>query len=148
MKRGLLWIFTTCFVLSSSSTWADEKKPTIRFGLQVAQQQTTIEELKEVWKEAEALGFDTLWVNDHLLASVGPPDAPELEAWTLLAAMAANTAKIQIGAMVTNNTFRHPSVLAKMAATVDHISHGRLIFGIGAGWFEKELKPMGLPFLR
>src|ERR1041384_6062203 len=106
------------------SAHAEDKKPTIRFGLQVAQQQTTIEELKEVWKEAEALGFDTLWTNDHLLASVGPPEAPELEAWTLLAAMATTTSKIPIGAMVTNNLFRSPVIVAKMATTVETISNG------------------------
>lgn len=146
MRLHFLWTVTICVVFSSGSLWAEEKKPVIRFGLQVAQQQTTVEELKEAWKEAEALGFDTLWVNDHLLASVGPPEAPELEAWTLLAAMATSTAKIHIGAMVTNNLFRHPAVLAKMAATVDQLSNGRLILGIGAGWFEKEHQAYGIPF--
>ncbi len=146
MHTSVSWLITACLVLLSVPTQAEDKKPAIRFGLQGAQQQTTVEELKDVWREAEALGFDTLWVNDHLLPSVGPSDGAMLESWTLLGAMAASTSKIQIGCMVTSNTFRHPSILAKMATTVDHLSNGRLIFGIGSGWFKREHEAYGVEF--
>ena len=146
MRTSVCWLVTACLVFLSVPTQAEEKKPAIRFGLQVAQQHTTVEELKEVWQEAEALGFDTLWVNDHLLPSVGPSDGSMLESWTLLGAMAVSTSKIRIGCMVTSNTFRHPSVLAKMATTVDHLSNGRLIFGIGSGWFKREHEAYGVEF--
>ncbi len=146
MRKSLYWLVTICLIFLGVPVQAEEKKPKIRFGLQVAQQQTTIDELKAVWQEAEALGFDTLWVNDHLLPSVGPSDGPNFESWTLLGAMAVSTSKIQIGCMVTSNTFRQPSILAKMATTVDHLSNGRLILGIGAGWFKREHEAYGVEF--
>ncbi|MBV8359004.1 MAG: LLM class F420-dependent oxidoreductase [Deltaproteobacteria bacterium] len=117
----------------------------IRFGVQTAPQQISWAELRETWQEVETLGFDTLWTNDHLLPSVGPPDAPNLEGWTMLGAIAALTTRVQIGVMVTSNTFRHPAVVAKMATTVDHISGGRLILGIGSGYFAQEHQVYGIP---
>lgn len=141
---SFLWILPTFFL--TFQIHAAETNQQVRFGLQVAQQNTTIAELKDVWQEAEILGFDTLWVNDHLLPSVGPRHGDNFESWTLLGAMAAWTSKIQIGCMVTSNTFRHPSVLAKMAATVDHISNGRLILGMGSGWFKREHEAYGIEF--
>jgi F420-dependent oxidoreductase-like protein len=117
----------------------------IRFGVQTAPQQISWAELRETWQEVETLGFDTLWVNDHLLPSVGPSDAPNLEGWTMLGAMAALTTRVRIGVMVASNTFRHPAILAKMATTADHISGGRLILGLGTGYFVQEHQVYGIP---
>ncbi len=117
----------------------------MRFGVKVSQN-VTIQQLRAVWQIADEAGFDHCWCMDHL-ATLGPrDDGPIFEAWTLLAGMAVATTRTRIGCMVTGNTYRHPAVLAKAAVTVDHLSGGRLEFGLGAGWAENEHTMLGLPF--
>jgi F420-dependent oxidoreductase-like protein len=118
---------------------------TLRFGIKVSQA-ASIDTLKEVWRIADESGFDHCWNMDHF-ASLGGDDTLDIfEAWTTLAGLAALTTRVRIGCSVTGNTYRHPGVLAKMATTVDHLSGGRLEFGIGAGWAENEHVMLGLPF--
>jgi alkanesulfonate monooxygenase SsuD/methylene tetrahydromethanopterin reductase-like flavin-dependent oxidoreductase (luciferase family) len=114
------------------------------FGMQTIQNWTWAETC-ERWEWFEALGFDSLWLTDHL-ARTAKPDDPYFEAWTLLSALAVVTKRPRLGVLVSSNTFRHPSVLAKQAVTLDHISGGRLELGIGAGWFEPEHEMFGLEF--
>jgi F420-dependent oxidoreductase-like protein len=118
----------------------------IRFGVQTAPQETTWQELSRTWKLIEDLGYDTAWVFDHFLPILTDPAGPCLEGWVALTALASQTSRIEAGVLVTGNTYRHPAVLAKMGATLDHTSGGRLIMGIGAGWFELEHTAYGIPF--
>jgi F420-dependent oxidoreductase-like protein len=120
----------------------------VRFGIQTPQQHGSWQEMLSLWREVDTLGFDTAWVFDHFLPIFSDPTGPCLEGWTALAALATATQKVRLGVMVTGNTYRYPAVLAKMATTVDVISGGRLILGIGAGWFELEHKVYGIPFPR
>jgi F420-dependent oxidoreductase-like protein len=117
----------------------------MRYGLKLSQN-ATIDQYRAVWQVADDAGFDHCWCMDHF-ATLGPKDnGPIFEAWTLLAAMAVATSRTRIGCMVTGNTYRHPAVLAKAAVTVDHLSAGRLEFGLGAGWAENEHAMLGMPF--
>jgi F420-dependent oxidoreductase-like protein len=118
----------------------------VRFGIQTPQQHGSWQEVLSLWQNVDSLGFDSAWVFDHFIPIFSDPTGPCLEGWTTLAALAMATKKARLGVMVTGNTYRHPAVLAKMATTVDVISGGRLILGLGAGWFELEHKAYDIPF--
>jgi len=120
-----------------------ERRP--RFGV-------TLPQIKRGWDETRAtatlvdeLGYDSLWVCDHLYG-VPLPNLPIFEAWSLLAAVAPLTERVQLGTLVTPPFFRNPAVLAKQIATIDHVSNGRTIAGLGSGWFEAEFRGYGCSF--
>ncbi|HEY8446861.1 MAG TPA: LLM class flavin-dependent oxidoreductase [Thermomicrobiales bacterium] len=118
----------------------------VTFGVVTGQHQLTWPQLVEQWQMAEALGFDSVWLFDHFLALYADPDGPCLEASTLLAALALKTDRVRVGVLVYGNTHRNPAILAKEIVTVDHISGGRAILGIGTGWHEREHRAYSIPF--
>jgi alkanesulfonate monooxygenase SsuD/methylene tetrahydromethanopterin reductase-like flavin-dependent oxidoreductase (luciferase family) len=122
----------------------------LRVGIQLPEVEWEVPfpELIRMAQTAEAVGFDSLWLGDHLLYDMpGGPRGP-WEVWTSLAALAASTSSIRLGPLVASTSFHAPTMLAKMAATVDAISGGRLILGLGAGWNEREYRAFGFPFDR
>ena len=118
----------------------------MRFGLDVAQQRMSWDELVRRVRLAEALGFDGVWGFDHFEPMYGEGPGETFEGLTTLAALAGVTARIRLGLLVTGVTYRHPSVLAAQALTVDHASHGRLELALGAAWFDKEHEELGIAF--
>jgi len=97
-------------------------------------------------QHVEQTGWDGLWYADHFMPNAEDTSAPWPEAWTTLSALAASVPRLKMGTLVSGNTYRHPAVLAKMAATLDHISQGRAVLGLGSGWQENEHTQYGLPF--
>src|SRR3990172_11409057 len=119
----------------------------VRFGIHSGPQGTTFADYLDLWRTAEALGYDWASVFDHFMPIGGAPvEGPCFEGLTLLSAMAAHTSRIRCGILVVGNTYRNPALLAKITATIDHVSNGRLELGIGAGWYELEHNQYGVPF--
>ncbi len=118
----------------------------LSFGIKTAPHNTTYPAMLKVWQAADANPvFEHAWLFDHMNPIHGDVDGPCYEGWTLLSNLAARTERIRVGLMVTGNTYRHPAVLAHMAATIDVMSNGRLNIGLGAGWNEYEHQSMGIP---
>jgi F420-dependent oxidoreductase-like protein len=118
----------------------------MRFGLDVAQQRMPWDELVRRVQLAEELGFDGVWGFDHFQPMYGEGPGETFEGMTTLAALAGVTSRVRLGLLVTGVTYRHPSVFAAQALTVDHASHGRLDLSLGAAWFDKEHDELGIPF--
>jgi F420-dependent oxidoreductase-like protein len=97
-------------------------------------------------RHVEATGWDGVWLADHFMPAMGDDTIATNECWTMLAALAASVPRVRLGPLVTGNTYRHPAVLAKMAATVDQISGGRIVLGLGAGWQENEHRAYGIDY--
>jgi alkanesulfonate monooxygenase SsuD/methylene tetrahydromethanopterin reductase-like flavin-dependent oxidoreductase (luciferase family) len=115
----------------------------MRFGLQLWSQQTSWAEFRDAGLAAETAGWDSIWTWDHLNAIFGPWEQPIFEGWSVLAGLGAATKRLRLGLMVGANTFRNPGLTAKLATTLDHISDGRAILGIGGAWFEREHDAFG-----
>lgn len=120
----------------------------IGFGIRCSQHHREWSEIREWFVAADAWGFEQAWVFDHMIPLSDPRNDPNLEAWTLLAGLAEATDRIEIGPMVTGITYRNPAMLLKNATTVDHISNGRALLGVGAAWFQGEHEIFGFDFPR
>jgi len=117
-----------------------------RFGLQLWGQQTDWPGFRDAALAADEADWDSVWTWDHLMAIFGPWEQPIFEGWSLLAALGALTSRVRLGLMVGANTFRNPGLTAKVVTTLDHVSGGRAVLGIGGAWFEREHDAFGIEF--
>jgi alkanesulfonate monooxygenase SsuD/methylene tetrahydromethanopterin reductase-like flavin-dependent oxidoreductase (luciferase family) len=118
----------------------------MRFGCQLWSQRTDWAGFRDAALAAESAGWDSIWTWDHLLAIFGPWEQPIFEGWSLLSALGPVTSRVRLGLMVGANTFRNPGLTAKLATTLDHVSDGRAVLGIGGAWFEREHDAFGIEF--